>query len=240
MKYDPAGQVGSVTDAKRARDFAGVSRAIPGPGGVSGNWESPSRAEHDSWVITLSDLMTLMLIFFLIWTTLKLTELKTQVPVTTQQETAELRPIRELESIFLEMAPVKRSRGRLVIVLQEDLNFPSGGAELTTRGRATIARIASILKHEAGYELDILGHTDTAPVAAGSRWKSNLELSLARAASVFAALAHDGINPARMKVQGLGALFPVAEDSGRMLPGSSRRVELVLKPARSLPAGNMT
>ncbi len=238
MTYHSAGR--RVSAADTARGFSGVSRPPAGPEGVSAQWDGPDRAGHDSWVITLSDLMTLMLIFFLIWTTLKLAEPETRHPAMTRQEALGPMPARELESMFMEIAPVRRNSERLVIVLLEDLNFPAGEAGLTPRGRATVARIASILKRETGYQLDILGHTDTTPVAPGGRWHSNLELSLARAASVFMALAHEGISPARMKAQGLGALYPVTGESGGMLPGSSRRVELVLRPAGAMPSGNST
>ena len=135
----------------------------------------------------------------------------------------------------MEVAPVRRQKGSLVIILQADLTFAQGSAELTPRGRATVARISSILRKEAGYELDILGHTDTTPVLPGSRWHSNLELSLARASAVFTSLAEHGISPARLKVQGLGALYPLEDNTGGMPLLNSRRVELVLKPAGHLP-----
>lgn len=195
-------------------------------------WNAAPEAGHDSWVLSLSDLMTLMLIFFLIWTTLKMTSLKTLPDIKNPVETAGLEPIKELESIFMEMAPVERRRGNLIIVLQEELTFPSDSAELTQQGRGIVKRIASILKHETGYELDILGHTDTTPVSPAGRWRSNIELSLARAASVLNALAEAGISPARMKAQGLGALFPISREGGELIPDNSRRVELILRPAQ--------
>ena len=194
-------------------------------------WNAAPEAGHDSWVLSLSDLMTLMLIFFLIWTTLKMTSLKTPPNIINPVETAGLKPIKGLESMLMEMAPVKKRKGKLIIVLQEDLTFPQGEAGLTGQGQSIVTRIASILKHETGYELDILGHTDSSPVSPGSRWRSNTELSLARAAAVFNALAEAGISPARMKAQGLGALFPIRHEAGDIIHASSRRVELVIKPA---------
>ena len=212
--------------ASEGRLFDSRSHGYPGH-----YWESASDAGHDSWVLSLSDLMTLMLIFFLIWTTLKMTSLKTPPDIRNPVETTGLKPIKNIESILMEMAPVKKRRGNLIIVLQEELTFPEGQAELTGQGLSIIARIASILKHETGYELDILGHTDSTPVSLDSRWKNNTELSLARASAVFNALAQAGISPARMKAQGLGALFPIRHEAGDIIYAASRRVELVLKPA---------
>ncbi len=194
-------------------------------------WESTPDAGHDSWVLSLSDLMTLMLIFFLIWMTVKMTTLKTIPDIKNPVETAGLEPIRDLESIFMEMAPVEKRKGNLIIVLQEDLTFPSGSADLTEEGRSILRRVAGILKHETGYQLDILGHTDSVTVRTGGRWHSNLELSMARASAVFTALAENGISPVRMKAQGLGALYPVESEAGEPFAPESRRVELVLKPA---------
>lgn len=188
-------------------------------------------AGHDSWVLSLSDLMTLMLIFFLIWTSLKMTRRNASADIKTSVNITELKPMRDLEGIMLEMAPVIRRQGNLMIVLQEDLGFSSGSAVLSDTGRSIVTRIASILKHQTGYELDILGHTDSTPVDPGGKWKSNTELSLARAAAVFNVLVESGISPVRMKVQGLGALFPIQAKSGDIIRSDSRRVEIIIKPA---------
>ncbi len=195
------------------------------------HWDSAPDAGHDSWVLSLSDLMTLMLIFFLIWMTIRMTALKTIPDIKNPVQTAGLEPVRDLESIFMEMAPVEKRKGNLIIVLQEDLTFPTGSATLTQQGRSIIRRVAGILKHETGYELEILGHTDTVPIKTHGRWRSNLELSMARAAAVFNELAESGISPARMKAQGLGALYPVTDEDNTVFGDESRRVELVLKSA---------
>jgi len=117
-------------------------------------------------------------------------------------------------------------------VLEENLTFEPGSTALSETGRAVVARIGAILSHETGYELEILGHTDNTPMAPGSPWHSNVELSMDRAATVFNALVETGVSPVRMKVQGLGALFPIRHQDGEIIPMSSRRVELVLRPAR--------
>ncbi len=194
-------------------------------------WSSIPDAGNDSWVLSLSDLMTLMLVFFLIWTTLKMDRIKA-LPVPTQpNHTAMTGPARDLESILMNMAPVQHRKGNLIMVLEENLTFDPGSAALSETGRAVIARIGAILSHETGYELEILGHTDNTPISPDSPWRSNIELSMARAAAVFNALAETGVSPVLMKVQGLGALFPIRHQNGEIIPMSSRRVELVLRPA---------
>ncbi len=195
-------------------------------------WDSVIDAGNDSWVLSLSDLMTLMLVFFLIWTTVKMDRIKALPAPTQQAHISMTGPAKDLESILMNMAPVRHHRGNLIMVLEGNLTFDPGSATLSETGRAVVRRIGAILSHETGYELEILGHTDNTPMAPGSPWRSNIELSMDRAAAVFNALAEAGVSPVRMKVQGLGALYPVRHQDGEIIPMSSRRVELVLRPAR--------
>lgn len=198
---------------------------------LPGQWGMTAEAGHDSWVLSLSDLMTLMLIFFLIWTTMKMTRRSVPADLKTSTNITEIASVKDIEGVMMKMVPVTRHQGNLMIVLQGDLSFPDGSALLSGPGRGILAKIASILRHQTGYELDIIGHTDRTPVSPTGKWNSNTELSLARAASVFNALAEYGISPVRMKVQGLGALFPVRAEDGNIINSGSRRVEIIIRPA---------
>ena len=74
------------------------------------------------------------------------------------------------------------------------------------------------------------GHTDNEPIKY-SGWKSNWELSTARATSVLHYLVDDkGVNPKLVKAVGYGEFRPVAANDtpeGRQL---NRRVEIVIQP----------
>ncbi len=196
--------------------------------------------EHDdeSWVLSLSDLMSLLLIFFLVWTTLKAAGLE-KPPNTAsgsgRPDQMSFAPRQDaldgLKDTLLEFSPVDAPNGSIVIILSEDISFDSGSAELSPRGRVILERIAQKLRTGTHYRLKVLGHTDSQPVSARGRWSSNFELSLHRAASVASQLISAGIPPGRISCQGFGDLYPARKDR---LPGKrrfNRRVELVIEPA---------
>jgi outer membrane protein OmpA-like peptidoglycan-associated protein len=75
----------------------------------------------------------------------------------------------------------------------------------------------------AGVDVHVCGHTDSS----GSE-THNLELSLRRAQSVFAFLTGHGVPPERLRVLGLAAEFPLAENTTAEGKARNRRTELVL------------
>jgi OOP family OmpA-OmpF porin len=100
------------------------------------------------------------------------------------------------------------------------IEFETGSATLTPKGRAVLDEIAPTLAKLANKSFAIVGHTDNA----GSR-ASNLALSQARAESVKGYLVNKGIDPATMTTSGVGPDQPVAgndSDAGR---ARNRRIE---------------
>jgi chemotaxis protein MotB len=89
--------------------------------------------------------------------------------------------------------------------------------------------IAVILKEAADFHIGIEGHTDNQPIKYSS-WKSNWELSTARATSVLHYLESQGVKPYRMAAIGYGEYRPV--DSNETEPGrrKNRRVEIIILP----------
>jgi chemotaxis protein MotB len=71
------------------------------------------------------------------------------------------------------------------------------------------------------------GHTDTRPIST-VRFRSNWDLSTARATAVIAKLAAEGMQSPRLSAAGYGEFRPVADNAteeGRKL---NRRVDLVV------------
>ena len=190
--------------------------------------------EHDLWLITMSDVMTLLLIFFLVWFIVK-TQQKfnstTQVDVKNSIE-----PLRNPTDKFNRYAilPQFRSSGETVIELLEGTGFDSGSAELTPQGLTTLKRIAPhILENIGSWKVIIIGHTDATPVGGGP-WDSNLSLSMARATAVWRALLSLGVPPTRMEVQALGSLQPVVDNDTPEHRRLNRRVEILLRPVAGI------
>ncbi len=119
----------------------------------------------------------------------------------------------------------------LVITFVADILFDSGKAKIKQEADPTIDKVAVVLKENVPQlNVGIEGHTDNQPIKA-SGWKSNWELSTARALSVLHYLVYEkGISPDRLSAIGYGEYRPVADNDaadGRQL---NRRVEIVILP----------
>ncbi len=114
-----------------------------------------------------------------------------------------------------------------VISLRELGFFNSGHAELLPGAGEKIERIAKILTQH-GLDLRVEGHSDDQPIH-NAQFRSNWELSTARAMSVLMLLVNDGgFDPARISVAGYGQYRPVADDATPEGRRMNRRVDLVV------------
>lgn len=128
--------------------------------------------------------------------------------------------------------------------IQAEILFDSGKADLKPAGRSSLSRVISdINTNFAGREIWVIGHTDTDPIKF-SKWKDNLELSLARGATVARELVRMGLEPARVVAAGQGEHNPVAPNDTKANKARNRRVQIVAvqRPSAALlgaaaPAG---
>lgn len=119
----------------------------------------------------------------------------------------------------------------LVITVLGDILFDSGRAKIRSGAYSILDKVAAVLKETVPkLNVGIEGHTDNEPIKV-SGWKSNWELSSARALSVLHYLVDErDISPARISAIGYGEYRPVASNDtkdGRQL---NRRVEIVILP----------
>jgi len=124
----------------------------------------------------------------------------------------------------------ERAEGTAV-VLEGGILFESGQAILTAAGKASIDKLVRILKSEyAGRKISIEGHTDNQPIRITARgFKSNWDLSYARAKAVFDELSAAGIPTGTMAIACFADTRPRANnktDGGRR---ENRRVEVLLE-----------
>jgi chemotaxis protein MotB len=114
-----------------------------------------------------------------------------------------------------------------VISLKDLGFFNSGQAVLLPGASAKIERIAKVLAQH-GLDLRVEGHSDDQPIHT-AQFRSNWELSTARAMAVLLLLVNDsGLDPKKISVAGYGQYRPVADNStpeGRQM---NRRVDLVV------------
>lgn len=115
----------------------------------------------------------------------------------------------------------------LVVSLREVGFFNSGQAELLKNGYKTLTRIATILGGR-GFEIRVEGHTDDVPVH-NSRFKSNWELSTARATTVVSLLIEQhGFDPLLVSAAGYSEYRPVESNKTERGRAANRRVDLVV------------
>ena len=117
--------------------------------------------------------------------------------------------------------------GRLSITFPDHLAFVSGSAQLTEHFTDLVHKVALILSHSSG-DIVVAGHTDNEPVN-NARFKSNWELSSARAVAVVQALLDTGmIAPERLSAVGYADTRPLVPNKNIELRAKNRRVEIKL------------
>ncbi len=119
----------------------------------------------------------------------------------------------------------------LVITVVGDLLFDSGKTKIKSEAYPLMDKVARILKEDVPQlNVGIEGYTDNQPIKY-SGWKSNWELSSARALSVLHHLVNtEGISPDRLSAIGYGEYSPVASNNTREGRQLNRRVEIVILP----------
>lgn len=119
----------------------------------------------------------------------------------------------------------------LVITFVEEVLFDSGKATLRQDSLAKLAKVSSVVQTVVpDLKIGIEGHTDNQPIK-HSAWRSNWELSSARALSVLHFLEDQGgVKPERLSAIGYGEYHPVASNDDKAGRQKNRRVEIVILP----------
>ena len=119
-------------------------------------------------------------------------------------------------------------------VLQAELLFESGSAELGDKGKKHLIQIAGILQQlsqrfpdDLNWILRIDGHTDRVPIHT-QLFPSNWELSTARAVSVVRFLANNEIPEDRMAATGFSKFHPIDPSETLEAYQKNRRIEMKL------------
>ena len=128
----------------------------------------------------------------------------------------------------------------LVITFVAEVLFDSGKAKLRDDALGKLSKVADVLNTTVSdLNVGIEGHTDNVPIKY-SGWKSNWELSSARAMSVLHYLIDDhGINPPRLSATGYGEYHPVETNDTAEGRQKNRRVEIVILPKTTKQVGTV-
>ena len=133
------------------------------------------------------------------------------------------------EEIREGMLSVETDGEKVVVRIQEKGAFPSGSANLDPGFMTVMQTIIQSLVDTTG-QLIVSGHTDDIPIAT-EQYRSNWDLSSARAVSVVHQLVRDGaIQAGRVLVEGRADTQPLVPNDSQDNRARNRRVEIILLP----------
>ena len=191
---------------------------------------NPARTEtvaRDRWLVSYTDIVTILLILFVAIAAQSVNARLTPEPRTADQPDPRqrLRSIGEmLQKRGLEVRLEPRG---LVISLPQAILFPSGEDQVSEEAFPTINGIAEVLRGIPN-KIALVGHADAVPIH-NSRFKNNWELSAARSLSLLSLLATEyGIDEPRLSVQSYGAYSPKGSNDTEEGRAQNRRVEIII------------
>ncbi len=204
------------------------------------------------WLLTMSDLMMLLMIFFILFFTVSYaqqvnsqstpvevkakhaeTVFQAVLPIVhkaSKQATAITEVEADLQKKLGEMQEqqgviVERRLNYIVITFPEQIIFDSGQSELKKSAQPVLQTVADFIDQHPELLLEIQGHTDNRPIST-QRYPSNWELSTDRATQVARALVALGIHPVRITTKGFGEYHPVSSNDSEDGRLKNRRVEI--------------
>ncbi len=223
---------------------------------------SETGVRKNSWICTFNDMMTLLMVFFvLIFSlgTLDVQDIQTArfslqsglgiFEAGRKTSIGILSPVAPSQSGMREFRrKMQQSIDRLdsedgirvsysdmgiTISLDNTVLFRSGSAAVTSEGRLVLQKIVSNVLKLISNPVRIEGHTDNDPIHT-EKYPSNWELSTARAVNVLKYLAEKGdILPKRLSAVGYGESKPLVLNDTEDHKRLNRRVEIVIVSNKS-------
>jgi chemotaxis protein MotB len=167
---------------------------------------------------------------------LHVTDLGQQLNIALAQRAQELSSYRS--NFFGKLREILGNRPDIRIVgdrfvLQSEIFFDTGKAELKPEGHDELDKVAtaiiglgSQIPTEIPWVLRVDGHTDVRPIT--GQFKSNWDLSAARAISVVRYLVDKGVKPSNLVAAAFGEFQPIDSGSTEEAYSRNRRIEFKL------------
>lgn len=213
------------------------------------------------WIVSYADMMTLLFCFFVIMVSFANFD-----PVVVAKKSADVAgyfapdkegdELKAYQSLGLEigghpnMKGVARSTikdGTLEVVFTSALMFTAGEVDISDEFQKSLDVIIGLIKNKnPSYRIMVEGHTDQSALSPTHAYRSNWELSSARAAAVVERFIYFGFKPQQLVAVGFGESRPIVPEHdkhGQALPENqalNRRVVIkVLKPLGSNKMKNL-
>lgn len=204
----------------------------------------------DGWMVAYLDLMTLLLALFIIMGAISHSKagVKMQAPSSPQKSAAEGATVSDNATVQRQgqkkgmednvqrilgsnslggVMDYKLSPGQVRLQMHANMLFNAAGTDLNKKSLKMLKNIAKVLSNYRG-TIEIAGHTDDIPLTRG-RFRSNWELSSARAAAVVEALINLGIAQKRLHATGYADTMPLASNATAEGRAKNRRVEFIIE-----------
>ncbi|CAI85896.1 flagellar motor protein MotB [Pseudoalteromonas translucida] len=123
-------------------------------------------------------------------------------------------------------ASLELSQDWLIIELSSGMLFSSGSSVAQVRAKQVVKIIKDIIAPVDNY-IRVRGYTDNQTIG-NEMYRSNWELSVARATAVLVELESLGINSARMAIEGYGQYSPFATNDTKQGRAENRKVVIAL------------
>ena len=209
--------------------------------------KSRSMVDSDSnWLITLSDLFSLLLVFFMMFFVMskhppgaqksmksranaQAVAAPAQLAEAVREEIKE-RVASEIRGLSMEDdVSVRTVNKEIIITMKEKVTFMPGQAGILKSSEPLLQHIASVIEKYPAYLVEIEGNTDNVPINT-SLYPSNWELSAGRAMSVLRYFIDgQGIAPSRLSVKGNADQNALAPNDTPENRSKNRRVEIRLR-----------
>jgi chemotaxis protein MotB len=126
------------------------------------------------------------------------------------------------------VANVSRDGDNIIIRLAEQGSFSSGNAELQGSFLPLLNSIATSLEGSTG-SISVEGHTDNVNMVSGGRYRTNWDLSSARAAAVADyLLGQSQVSEGQISVSGFADTRPIADNETALGRSQNRRIEIIV------------
>lgn len=225
-----------------------------------GNSKRESGGADGDWLVTYSDLMTLLLVFFVMLYVLTpgidestfndiISHFQSSTSVVFENDEAskedsntELRKEWEEFKKALEegdlssQVSVRKIEDGVQITLSDSLTFNSGSANLLKPAKDVLQQIANIIGNDVRL-VETQGHTDIVPISESSQYRSNWHLGAARAVSVVLFMKDaSNIMAQKFEASSFGEYKPIASNETPEGRRKNRRVEIYVRYYDDQPA----
>lgn len=192
---------------------------------ISQSRNEEKHVEDHEWLLTYSDMITLLLAFFAMLIAVSYVDLnlweqmKQGLRSEINKEENVRTPLAEVKEDLDNLLAVEKEQGQVDITLDRDgiklfFNsssfYGSGEAMLLPTGERIIDKVTQAMNTLDFYKfnVDVEGHTDNVPINTPV-FPSNWELSVARASGVVKYFIEEGIEGERLKASGYADTKPV-------------------------------